>query len=164
MERFDDVFNSIPNMTCNGFDHQTKLKIVAGIQHDLQLIRSRIAQRIEQHVQTDTQCCSTCGSSTGRIEHQNPVDDVLGSTSAEKFDQTSLEKFEAFFRCDLSTVRLHVGPDAAKAANHLGVSAFTVGEEIVFAEGMYRPGAHRGDCLIAHELTHVVILAWWVTV
>ncbi|MDQ4048465.1 MAG: DUF4157 domain-containing protein, partial [Actinomycetota bacterium] len=34
--------------------------------------------------------------------------------------------------------------------------AFTVGSDVFFAAGEYRPGTPAGDELIAHELTHVV--------
>src|SRR6188472_3029013 len=40
---------------------------------------------------------------------------------------------------DFSTVRVHTGEQAATSASALAAQAYTVGEDIVFAEGRYRP-------------------------
>jgi hypothetical protein len=45
---------------------------------------------------------------------------------------------------------------AAALARQRKAHALTVGEEIVFGSGNYRPGTPVGDALIAHELAHVV--------
>lgn len=57
---------------------------------------------------------------------------------------------------DFSKVRMHYDPNAARLAESLDARAFTVGEDIAFASGEYRPGAFAGRQLIAHELAHVV--------
>lgn len=57
---------------------------------------------------------------------------------------------------DFSRVRVHTGPQAAAAARSVNAQAFTVGQHMVFAEGMYRPESSSGKRLLAHELTHVV--------
>src|SRR5262249_833574 len=44
---------------------------------------------------------------------------------------------------------------AALAAS-LNARAFTIGQDIAFGLGEYRPGTPVGDALIAHELAHVV--------
>lgn len=59
---------------------------------------------------------------------------------------------EAFFKADLSTVRIHEGP----AANAIGAAAFTLGENIYFAPGRFAPQTPAGLQLLGHELTHVV--------
>jgi hypothetical protein len=56
---------------------------------------------------------------------------------------------------DLSSVRVHVGGAAARAAVDLGAAAWTSGDHVVFARDAYRPGTPGGDRLIAHELAHV---------
>jgi hypothetical protein len=56
---------------------------------------------------------------------------------------------------DFSTVRLHTGPAADKAARSVGARAFAHGRHIVFAHGAYRPTALGGLHLLAHELAHV---------
>jgi hypothetical protein len=57
---------------------------------------------------------------------------------------------------DLSRVRVHTGSDAAEAARSVGASAFTVGRDMVFGAGEYRPDTEPGQRLIAHELAHVL--------
>lgn len=59
---------------------------------------------------------------------------------------------ERFFQADFSGVRVHVGP----AAPAMGALAFTLGEEIHFAPGLYDPAIREGAALLGHELTHVV--------
>jgi hypothetical protein len=65
-------------------------------------------------------------------------------------------EMEARFGHDFSAARLHVGADAAHAAEAIGAEAFTLGQNIVFAGGSYTPGTEAGRALLAHELAHVV--------
>jgi hypothetical protein len=53
-------------------------------------------------------------------------------------------------------VRLHTGDDAAALARSVSARAFTVGSDIFFGSGEYRPGTSGGGELLAHELAHVV--------
>ncbi|EPE96736.1 eCIS core domain-containing protein [Rhizobium grahamii] len=64
--------------------------------------------------------------------------------------------FEPRFGSDLSAVRLHADGPAARAADHIGARAYTVGRHIGFAPGQYRPASLEGRQLIAHELAHTV--------
>jgi Domain of unknown function (DUF4157)/Bacterial toxin 28 len=57
---------------------------------------------------------------------------------------------------DFGPVRVHTGPAASGVAEELGAKAFTIGKDIVFGEGHYRPATSQGKRLIAHELSHVV--------
>jgi hypothetical protein len=53
-------------------------------------------------------------------------------------------------------VRVLADDKAAGAARMRGASAFTVGRDIYFARGAYRPHSTEGGRLLAHELAHVV--------
>jgi hypothetical protein len=57
---------------------------------------------------------------------------------------------------DLEDVRVHTGPAAAGSASVIGARAFTVGRNVFFGAGEYRPGTAGGDRLIAHEVVHTV--------
>ncbi|MFJ8196827.1 DUF4157 domain-containing protein [Streptomyces sp. NPDC096152] len=57
---------------------------------------------------------------------------------------------------DLGAVRVHTGPEAAVAADRLGARAVTVGQDVAFGSGQYRPGEPEGASLVAHELAHTV--------
>jgi hypothetical protein len=64
--------------------------------------------------------------------------------------------FEPRFGCDFSQVRLHSDTQAAYAANAVKARAFTIGTDLVFAQGQLSPGTAHGKKLLAHELTHVL--------
>jgi Domain of unknown function (DUF4157) len=53
-------------------------------------------------------------------------------------------------------VRVHSGGRAAESAQAVCARAFTVGQDVVFGAGEYRPETNDGKRLIAYELTHVV--------
>lgn len=56
----------------------------------------------------------------------------------------------------LGRVRVHTDSVAADAARAVRAEAFTVGEDIFFADGAFAPDTDRGARLLAHELAHVV--------
>ncbi|WP_156256843.1 eCIS core domain-containing protein [Sandarakinorhabdus oryzae] len=56
----------------------------------------------------------------------------------------------------LDGVRLHTDANAAREADQLDARAFTVGGDIFFGAGQYRPESAEGRELIAHELVHTV--------
>jgi hypothetical protein len=66
------------------------------------------------------------------------------------------EEFEPALDADLSGVRVHTGPAAARAARDRAARAFTIGQHIVFGEGRYAPWTPDGRSLLAHELAHTV--------
>ena len=57
---------------------------------------------------------------------------------------------------DFSLVRTHSDAKAAESARQINALAYTVGRDIVFAEGQFTPQTASGRHLLAHELTHVV--------
>jgi hypothetical protein len=63
---------------------------------------------------------------------------------------------EGAFHRDFSGVRVHNGGDAAASAHAVAAQAYTVGQNIVFADGRYDPGSETGRRLIAHELGHTL--------
>lgn len=65
-------------------------------------------------------------------------------------------RMEPAFGHDFSRVRVHADSRAAELATGLNARAFTIGSDIAFARGEYRPGTPIGDALVAHELAHVV--------
>jgi hypothetical protein len=65
-------------------------------------------------------------------------------------------RLEGVFGQDFSGVRVHTDERAAGMTESLGARALTVGSDVAFARGEYRPGTVTGDALIAHELAHTV--------
>jgi hypothetical protein len=64
--------------------------------------------------------------------------------------------FEPRFSYDFSQVRVHTDARAAQTARELSARAYTLGRDVAFAPGEYRPQTPEGRTLLAHELTHVV--------
>lgn len=65
-------------------------------------------------------------------------------------------EMEAELGVSFERVRIHTDDVATAAARALRAAAFTVGEDIFFAEQAFAPDSHTGRRLLAHELTHVV--------
>jgi len=83
------------------------------------------------------------------------VYNVLRSPS-QPLDARTRAFMEPRFGHDFSQVRVHANPQTARSARAVNALAYTVGNDIAFAEGQFSPNTTEGRRLIAHELTHVV--------
>lgn len=63
---------------------------------------------------------------------------------------------ETRFKADFSQVKIHTGERSVQLSRELNAKAFTVGNDIYFNEGQYKPQSEEGKHLIAHELTHTL--------
>jgi hypothetical protein len=86
----------------------------------------------------------------------SPVHDVVGKGGGSPLDAKTRSFMEAQIGHDFSDVRVHTGGKASESATSVQAHAYTVGTDIVFGSGQYRPGTPSGDRMLAHELTHVV--------
>jgi len=87
--------------------------------------------------------------------HSPAQRDVL-STSGQPLDSATRAFFEPRFGHDFSRVRVHSEEEAAESAAVARALAFTVGSQIVFGAGQYRPQSGEGRKLLAHELAHAI--------
>src|SRR5579871_119786 len=111
----------------------------------------------EHTVQRATVPGAAAAPLAGHASAEPAVTAALGdNTSAGPLSAPDRAFFEGWFGHELSRVRVHTGHAAATAASAIGAEAFTVGTDIAFADGRYRPGTDDGRRLLAHELTHVV--------
>ncbi len=89
-----------------------------------------------------------------------PLGEHVPAAAAEPggrpLDPDELDFFEPRLGRDLSPVRLHTGPEAARSASSLEARAYTVGRNVVFGEDQYTASSDPGRRLLAHELAHVV--------
>jgi len=76
-----------------------------------------------------------------------------GGTPLDTGTRSFMESRLAF---DFSRVRIHSGERAASSARKLDAHAYTVGSDIVFGSGQYRPDTEQGQRVLAHELAHVM--------
>ena len=86
---------------------------------------------------------------------QSIVHEVLHS-SGEPLNSVIRNYFEPRFGHDFSQVQVHADTKAAASAQAENALAYTVGQDIVFGAGQYKPEASAGRSLLAHELAHVV--------
>ena len=65
-------------------------------------------------------------------------------------------RFEASLGADLSPVRVHTGGASAAASEAVAARAYTLGHDVHFNAGQYRPDDSGGLRLLAHEVAHTV--------
>jgi len=75
------------------------------------------------------------------------------SSASERMPSLVQRKMESSFGEDFSDVTIHKDSPQSKELN---AHAFTKGNAIHFAPGMYNPESQDGQELLGHELTHVV--------
>jgi len=70
--------------------------------------------------------------------------------------KAELNFFEPRFGADFTDVRVHSDGVADNLARSVKARAFTLGRDIYFGLGKYRPNTSAGRLLLAHELTHTI--------
>ena len=63
---------------------------------------------------------------------------------------------EPIMGADFSSVRVHTGSASAQLNRSFGASAFTIGNDIFFRDGMPNVASREGAHLVSHELTHTI--------
>lgn len=91
----------------------------------------------------------------GPAEAPVSVHEALRGPS-EPLDAGTREFVESRMGHDFGHVRVHTGGTAARSAREVNALAYTMGPDVVFGEGRYRPGTAEGQKLLVHELAHVV--------
>lgn len=95
--------------------------------------------------------------SSGLVNAQDPaVESTLQQRGAgHALPEEVRVAMERELGVELAGVRIHTDGVAAQAARVLGAEAFTIGEDVFFAAGLFAPDTRSGRALLAHELTHV---------
>jgi hypothetical protein len=83
------------------------------------------------------------------------VHEVLNSPG-RPLEPAARSTMERGFGRDFAAVRVHTDARAAASARAVDAHAYTVGSDVVFAEGRHAPETVEGRLLLAHELAHVV--------
>jgi hypothetical protein len=135
---------------------QAKLSIGA-VNNPLEAEADRIAEQVHRQPERDA------GDDSAQQERKpSPNDASVSSANGLRVGsgrplETSLrDVYEPRFGFDFSRVRIYSNQEAAGSAESLGARAYTMGPNIVFSGGGYRPGTAEGQKLLAHELTHIV--------
>jgi hypothetical protein len=90
---------------------------------------------------------------SGAIGNQAVARDLKGN--GQPLPASTRGQMESALGGSFKDVRVHTDNHAARQAEEMGASAFTIGSDIAFNRGEYKPGTPGGDALIAHELAHV---------
>jgi outer membrane protein OmpA-like peptidoglycan-associated protein len=96
--------------------------------------------------------------STGQTEPSTvpPIVHEVLRSPGQPIDLNTRTFMESRFGHDFSHVRVHAGAKATESAKAMSALAYTVGQDVVFGQGQYVPGAVEGKRLLAHELTHTM--------
>jgi Domain of unknown function (DUF4157) len=96
------------------------------------------------------------GITAGGLVHPDVEQAIaLAHGGGRPLDSSLSRRLESAGGGGLDDVRVHVGQQAEQLARAVEARAFTVGSDIFFGAGEYRPGTADGDQLIAHEVAHV---------
>lgn len=78
------------------------------------------------------------------------------SSGGRPLDREPKRALEPLFGRSFDHVRVHTDGEASRLAKSVNAKAFTVGQDVFFGPGQYRPETTSGKRLIAHELVHTV--------
>lgn len=85
-----------------------------------------------------------------------PIVDESLSSSSRSLEPAVKNYMEEKFGYDFSKIKVHTGGNPDKSTKAINAKAYTVGNDIVFRNGMYSPHSIEGRYLLAHELTHTI--------
>jgi hypothetical protein len=162
--RFSHNFSSVPI--------RAKLKVGAAgdaFEREADRVADQVMKTPESRVQRACECGGSCGDCSSPDDEPAPVrrkslsNENVASDGFEHIvrgggaplDGATRAFMEPRFGYDFALVRVHTGVAAAESAASLKARAYTVGRDIVFGGGEYRPHTAEGRSLLAHELTHV---------
>ena len=90
-----------------------------------------------------------------RLPDGSGPDGSSPDSQGRSLDGATRTRMENAFGEDFSDVNIHSDAPTARLAARESARAVTIGNEIAFAVGEYRPGTVVGDAVLAHELAHV---------
>lgn len=109
---------------------------------------------LSQPIRTTVQLCSGFNhSGEGAVQ---PLVQAVVHSAGHQLETGVRDLMESTFCHDFSAVRIHTDGQAAESARTLRANAYTIGKDLVFAQGRYAPKTTHGRKLLAHELAHVV--------
>jgi hypothetical protein len=92
----------------------------------------------------------------GVLPHADEAVSAASTSTGQPLPVNLRRKFEGVLGSDLSSVRVHTGPESADANRSISARAYTIGNDIHFNEGEYNPESSDGQHLLAHEVAHTV--------
>ncbi len=99
---------------------------------------------------------ATIGPEGGELDDDSARSLAVARGGGTPIDARVREPLGAAMGADVSGVRLHSGPRATELNERIQASAFTVGNDVFFREGLPDTGTPAGMHLLAHEVAHTV--------
>ena len=130
----------------------TVQRICTGCEEELQ--RQTMEEEEEEPLQMKGE--SGSGSAAQQVSDTTASQIQSWHGGGEPLPSKPRASFEQRFGRDFEKVRIQRDAKAAGTAAKLHARAFTVGNNIAFGKGQFRPDTSEGERLLAHELTHVV--------
>ncbi len=132
-----------------------------GCEEDKQIIQKQVQEEEEELLQAKgvrkQQANPSPALNSADSSNVNAIDNIKDQLgSGLPLENTVKNKMENAFGTDFSSVSIHTNPNAVKLAADFKARAFTIGQQIAFNSGEYRPNTFQGDLLIAHELVHTL--------
>ncbi len=175
LARTTSDFSRIPVHTSPRPILQTKLVVNSPgdiYEQEAERVAEQVVRTPELRVQRACTCGGSCdgcrkkkqvrtlqmksdAASSGHIGAPASVNEVLRSPG-QPLDSATRAFMEPRFGSDFSQVRVHSDQHASQSASEIHARAYTVGQNIVFADNHFSPASAEGQRLLAHELTHVV--------
>lgn len=112
-----------------------------------------VEERNEQSVQRSAEAAADT-SLAGGAGVPETVREVL-SSPGQSLDVSIQRTMGERMGDSFGNVRIHAGPQAARACEQIDARAFTVGNHVAFNAGEYDPSSPEGQHVLAHELAHV---------
>jgi hypothetical protein len=150
------------------------MRMPASAEHDMVAATSSSVPSLHRASALQRKCacgggsggCSDCkAESEGKLQRRAgdrepatappTVHEVLRSPG-RPLDASTRGFMEPRFGADFGDVRVHADSQGAESAQAVHSRAYTVGRNIAFGAGEYRPDTEPGRRLLAHELAHVV--------
>ena len=113
------------------------------------------APSIESRIRRSVAPSRSAGAEGGTLEADISAEIESSRGTGSRIQRSARDPLEAGFGRDFSSVRVHDDDKSDRINRSIGASAFTVGRDIFFAAGQYRPLERSGQSLLAHELAHV---------
>ena len=120
----------------------------AGTEHSAGASRAARRDMAAMHGASACACGGGCPRCASAREEPDETGEPLRSPIAGRIASAA--------SANLDDVRVHTGPASQRAAEALGANAFTVGRDIHFGAGQFRPDTRGGGRLIAHEIAHAL--------
>jgi hypothetical protein len=178
----DETTSLVPEKKLTGFSASLTIqpKLTIGRPDDpYEQEADRVAERVmrmpEPAVQGKAGCgtgqglsCSDEGATSNGLVRRKvtaqpgPVSDIppvvheVLRSSGQPLESSAQEYMSSRMGYDFSHVRVHTDTLAHHSARAVHASAYTTGNDIVFAQGVYAPSTPEGRHILAHELSHVV--------